>query len=314
MNRRVNRKAFTLIEMAIVLTIIAILLGAFIPFVRSIYKVNKVSATKTDLQAIKNNLIAYSATRGYLPKADTDLDGIGDSDVTGAEPYYLPYIDINTKQKDAYTMRFRYDVSKSLTTSSDANICATLYSITTNNTEKPFVTDEDNTSSYSVAAVIISTGVNKALTGNNAVTDRVYEMSENRYNSTSRDDIVVELSAYELISEICDMTKSVEGLRGVRAIKVYGDDDGIEPDGDTIAYNYKSSIDKNCSSVIENDFILINPIETVIFYPDDDNNCLSTNSLELTYNELSELDEDSNNSSVIVDGNKDGTTPTKSDN
>ncbi len=306
-----NRKAFTLIEIAIVLTIIGIVLGAFIPFVRSIYKINKITATKTDLKTIKNSLIAYSATRGYLPKSDTNLDGVADSINSVNKPYYLPYIDINSKKSDSYSKSFRYDVVDSLTTSSNANICSTLYDITTNNTELPFVIDENNLSGYSVAAVIISTGINKELTGNNAVNDRTYEMNINKYNSTSRDDIVEELTVFELISEICDMTKSVEGLRGIEAIKVYGEsaNDGSA----NISFYYKSSIKNGCVSLSEDDFTLINPTDTVLFYPDNDENCSNIDYLELTYNELREIDEDSNNSQVIVNGNLNNQIPTIND-
>lgn len=305
-----KKRAFTLIEMSIVLTIIAIVLGALIPLIKSIYTKNIITSTKSDLEAIKNNLIAYSATRGYLPKVDSDKDGIGDSLVT-TEAGYVPYIDINSKKFDGYGVIYRYDVVNSLTSTTDNNICTTLYSITTDNSELPKVVDESGVNKYSVVAVLFSTGKNKVLTGENSDSDREYEMAINKYNISSRDDILVELSAFELISSICDTTKAVESLRGTQAIKVYGKASG----DDNVAFKYKSSATletSGCINLSDNDFILISPTDTVVFYPD--NNCSSdyTNYLEVTYSGLSEYDDD-NDSMVEVDGNSDSTKPTIND-
>ena len=195
-----QKKAFTLIEMAIVLSIIAIVLGGILTTGKTAYQKQQYESTKSDMKSIKSSLISYASTYGKLPYADTDADGEGDSpDVNGS----MPYIDLQVNSTDSYGMKYYYDVNDSLVTSDDSNICSILKTIS----GLPSVANDSDITKYSVAAIIISSGEDKELTGQNSdATARVYEMAENRYDETTNNDIVVELSAYELLGSICDLT------------------------------------------------------------------------------------------------------------
>ena len=105
-----KKKAFSLLEMSIILTIIALSLSVSIPFVKSKLELKKIETTKSDIQTIKSSLFAYLAVHGRLPRSDTNDDGIGDTTGLGS----LPALDLNTKILDKYGMQYQYDVSGNL--------------------------------------------------------------------------------------------------------------------------------------------------------------------------------------------------------
>ena len=180
-----NKKAFTLIEMAIVLTILAMVIGTVISMTRASYQKNRLYETKQDIHKIKQSIIGYAGIHHKLPSADTDTDtipqdgkgegvaGIGD----------IPYLDLQIKSKDEFGMVYSYDVNDSLlTTTTSEELCTQLNLISDSATSLPLVENQDipTSDTYSLAATIISKGQDKVLTGKNDDTpdpnDRVYEM------------------------------------------------------------------------------------------------------------------------------------------
>ena len=105
-----KRKAFSLLEMSIVLAILAIVISTSLPFLKSKSELKKIETTKYDIQTVKNSLIAYLSVHGRLPRSDTNGDGIGDTTGLGN----LPLLDLNTKILDKYGMQYQYDVSDNL--------------------------------------------------------------------------------------------------------------------------------------------------------------------------------------------------------
>ena len=200
-----KKKAFTIIELAIVLIIIALVLGGTLSIGKTAYKKNQLESTKVEMKIIKTALVSYASTYGKLPYPDTDGDGEQNST---AELGDIPYIDLQIKSTDEYGMKFKYDVWDNLANSDDSNICSILkdINISAASTDYPKVADDGNNIKYPLAAIIISRGENKILTGENNDSDRIYEMGENRYHNSENDDIVVELSVYELLGSICDLT------------------------------------------------------------------------------------------------------------
>ena len=65
-----KQKAFTLIELAIVLVIIGVLMGGSASLFTMLTKRTKVTQTKQDLDAAVEAVVGYVATHGYLPKQD----------------------------------------------------------------------------------------------------------------------------------------------------------------------------------------------------------------------------------------------------
>lgn len=208
-----NKKAFTLTEMAIVLIVMSIVLGTFINIGSVVLDKKKISSTHDDMESIKTALISYASTHGKLPYPDFDGDGEGNDDNTSfpttSSITYLPSLDLAQKSKDSYGVNIYYDVNDALVDSNSTSICESLKIIN----GYPIVVNDDNSSNYTVAAVIISSGSDKLLTGENNNTDRIYEMSVNKYqditdtidNANANNDIVIELTTYELMGAICDL-------------------------------------------------------------------------------------------------------------
>jgi general secretion pathway protein G len=67
-----TKKAFTLVEMLIVIVIIGILAAALIPRLSSARGRANDTARKADLQQVANGLVAYQIDHGSFPAAQTD--------------------------------------------------------------------------------------------------------------------------------------------------------------------------------------------------------------------------------------------------
>ena len=72
-SRRVFRRAFTLVEMLLVVTIIGILAALVIPKIVGRSEQARVTAAQADLASIKTTLDAFEVDNGYYPKSIQDL-------------------------------------------------------------------------------------------------------------------------------------------------------------------------------------------------------------------------------------------------
>ena len=276
------KKGFSLLEMSIVLIILALVMGIFLSLGKSIYKVSKVEATKYELQTIKNSLIAHISVQGKLPKSDSNGDGLGDTTGLGD----LPYLDLNLKANDSYGMIYKYDVSDYLINTNINSVCRQIANVylekmdINNTTYYPQMVDESNVSQYTVAAVVISKGVDKVLSGANNGSNRKYEMALNKYNVDNRDDIVIELDALELIGKVCNLSE--DDISGAMSIQVW--------DKDKVRY-VLSDDPSNCVKLEKERIVTVNENQNITFYHERDNNC-NDNSLFKTYMELRAIDID----------------------
>ncbi len=208
-----NKKAFTLIEMAIVLIILSMVIGTVISMTRASYQKNRLNETKNNIHKIKQSIIGYAGIYNKLPSADTAADtipndGKGEGN-TGIGN--ISYIDLQLNSKDEFGMVYQYDVNDDLlTATTNQQFCNKLSVISGSDTEFPLVENDDASQKYSVAAIVISKGENKLLTGKNddspAPNNREYEMSSNTYAVTTNDDLVIEITASELYSRLCEDT------------------------------------------------------------------------------------------------------------
>lgn len=71
------RKGFTLIELLIVITIIAILVGAAVPFVQDYIEDARITRAKADLNEIKSALIRYELDKGRVASFTTITELVG---------------------------------------------------------------------------------------------------------------------------------------------------------------------------------------------------------------------------------------------
>lgn len=81
---RRNIRGFTLVELAIAIFIIALLLGSILVPLATQIEQRQNSETQKTLEEIRDALLGFAATTGYLPCPDTDNDGSENIDtVTG---------------------------------------------------------------------------------------------------------------------------------------------------------------------------------------------------------------------------------------
>lgn len=159
-------KGFTLLEMAIVLTIVGLMLGALvIPMAAQVSLRDNVQ-TKTNLGLIKEALIGYALSNGRLPCPDNDFDGKENASNSICVNYegMLPYKTLGVEASDVWGNYYGYRVSSSFsdshfTLASTGNITINSRGDNPNTTgdlEAKFVVPVVTTA----AAVIISFGRN----------------------------------------------------------------------------------------------------------------------------------------------------------
>ncbi|MEA3353537.1 MAG: type II secretion system protein [Campylobacterota bacterium] len=317
-----NKKAFTLIEMSIFLAIFALIISTSMSLFKTTYDKNRTLITKKEQQKIKSSLIGYAAIHGRLPSSDTTGDGKGEGLGGLAD---IPHTDINIYPKDKFGMIYQYDANDALISSDDQNICSILASIEDSNTSLPLVEFEDNTTKYSVAAIVISKGKDKILTGRNendgdtATSDRIYEMRKNLYNEEINNDLVVELTANELYGRLCStgMGGDGNGSGGDWEEGVSCDTYTIISGLDDLYYNHEESsswwgtthdcdtlgIDPSGTDLYGNDPVTISATnnENELFYKE----CDGQNALQVTRENAYDADINKN-CIVLIEHNADG--------
>ena len=102
-------RGFTLIELAVVIAIVALLLGALLVPLATQVQGRNIKETQRSLKEIKEALLGYAVTQGRLPCPDTDRDGLEDCAV--ANPWdvlegFLPWQDLTVvgRRPHLYTM------------------------------------------------------------------------------------------------------------------------------------------------------------------------------------------------------------------
>ncbi|NKC16865.1 MAG: prepilin-type N-terminal cleavage/methylation domain-containing protein [Gammaproteobacteria bacterium] len=105
---------FTLVELAIVLTIIATLLGTLLVPLATRVEANNIRATDRAMAEIREALLGYAVINRRLPCPDTDMDGSengGGAVVCAADEGFLPWADLGAASVDAWGRLYRYRVT-----------------------------------------------------------------------------------------------------------------------------------------------------------------------------------------------------------
>jgi prepilin-type N-terminal cleavage/methylation domain-containing protein len=118
---RAGAGGFTLVEMAVVIAIVGLLLGAILTPLASQFQARKNKETERALREIKETLIGFAISHGRLPCPDTDGNGIENPPVRLLPPAppatctalagSLPWITLGTVPTDAWGRIYRYHVS-----------------------------------------------------------------------------------------------------------------------------------------------------------------------------------------------------------
>ena len=273
-----NKKAFTLIEMSIVLTIMALIIGAALSMSKMYDKKNRLFETKQDLNKIKHSILGYSGVNHKLPSADYNNDGKGDGNYStnSSQLGFIPFADLQLNENDEFGMTYYYDVNDSILTSeTNFDFCQALSNINIT-TSFPRVQDHltPTATSYGVAAIIVSSGEDKILTGvlheNN---DRIFEMKKNTYNNITNNDLVIEITKNELFNRICkakntysscnellnNIPTTISGVytinpSGIENINVYCDMDNDEGGWTLVAAQYEADPETSWDKGIQADY------------------------------------------------------------
>ena len=217
-------KGFSLIEMAIVLFIVALLLGGLLPTASSQIEQQRRNDTRKQLDDIRNALFGYAIINGFLPCPSTMLDpanaNYGSADAScsanAVAEGYLPWKTLGVTETDAWgskrnnigdpwTGYWRYRVDRNFagiafTLGTGFGTCpgATLDCLViqdsagntlTNSTERP-------------VAIVFSTGQNVTPNGQNSSFEPANAIYQSDVPNPTFDDILIWISRPQLFNRM----------------------------------------------------------------------------------------------------------------
>jgi len=109
-----NKKGFTLVELAIVVAVIALLLGTLLVPLSAQVAQRNVSQAQKQLDEIKEALLGYAIVNGRLPRpAASETDGSERASCADARECtgFLPWATLGLPKADAWGKLFRYSVA-----------------------------------------------------------------------------------------------------------------------------------------------------------------------------------------------------------
>ncbi len=107
-------KGFTLVEIAIVLAILALLLGGMLVPISAQIDQQKIMETQRSIDLVKEALTGFALVKGYLPcPAVSATDGNEDrlSGVCNKRVGFIPWVTLASPRQDAWGHLLRYSVS-----------------------------------------------------------------------------------------------------------------------------------------------------------------------------------------------------------
>ncbi len=76
MTKKLNQSGFTLLEIMLVVTIIALLLGTAIYKLRGNVEMSRIVAVQSSIQSIKTQLRSYESLNGFMPTTEQGLKAL----------------------------------------------------------------------------------------------------------------------------------------------------------------------------------------------------------------------------------------------
>lgn len=107
-------KGFTLVEIAIVLAILALLVGGMLVPISAQVDQQKIVETQKSLDLIKESLAGFAVANGYLPcpaKSATDGNEDRSAGLCNRRVGFVPWVTLGTPLLDAWGHLFKYSVS-----------------------------------------------------------------------------------------------------------------------------------------------------------------------------------------------------------
>lgn len=192
------QRGFTLVELAIVMFIVALLIGGMLLPLATQQDIRANGETEKTLGEIRDALIGYAAshsatdTKPYLPCPDTDDDGAENrtGNACTSQEGRIPWSDLGAGRMDAWTNRFRYRVTPAFSNS------ATGFTLTSVGTLRVCTENTCATSLASaIPAVIVSHGKNGSGAYNSEGGTNTASTDANELENTDGDDNFVGKSA-----------------------------------------------------------------------------------------------------------------------
>jgi type II secretory pathway pseudopilin PulG len=113
-----------MIELAVVLFIVALVLGSILVPLTTQVEQRQISDTQKTMEEIREALIGFAIANSYLPCPDTLGGGIADPPFPGvctSAEGFLPWLTLSVPQGDVWGNRFRYRVSPEFTNTPPAS-------------------------------------------------------------------------------------------------------------------------------------------------------------------------------------------------
>lgn len=159
-----TQTGFSLVEMAIVLAIVALLLGSLLPTISGQIEQQRRNETRKYMDEVRDALLGYAIANKHLPCPDTNGDGTAEATCTTVAQQVgtLPYKDLGVIDKDAYGSVLVYAVTKEF---ADSTTLFTLSTAGAANTMRVCTTAACTAYlTNNAVAVIVSRGANWANT------------------------------------------------------------------------------------------------------------------------------------------------------
>lgn len=150
---------FSLLEMAVVLAIVGLLLAGLLPSISSQLEQQRRSATRQQLDEIKEALYGYSIINKHLPCPASQVSGMEDRNLSSAacnqRVGFLPAASLGLNGFDAWGRAFRYSATPVFTDASSVFAIGSSADISIRNLDGSALSNAS-----AIPAVIISPGAN----------------------------------------------------------------------------------------------------------------------------------------------------------
>jgi len=181
-------RGFTLVELAVVLAIVALVLGSIMTPLATQFQVRRARQTQSDLKEIKKALIGFAITRARLPCADIDQDGLedrvgGNCAQAGGD---LPWRDLVVSRQDGWANPYQYRVTQEFTYPTIPGAPGGTFQLDLSDTGDITVNVPEAMGSI---AVVVSSGIDGAFDAENTDGDAIF--TGGAYTAAFDDQLIV---------------------------------------------------------------------------------------------------------------------------